>query len=226
MRLFPTPAVVPLLAALLTLTTLATPARGASTSCPERTSPVTVTVRFEQATPVYNNRQSRQWIAKMTHASQKGSRPVGLTTTRIQHRIHATFEVRSDPDRRHHCTTLTDVEMRMGFADTTVYIAREYQPGSCPYQAIYRHEAEHVRIHNTIRQRYLPRIEKTMQIAANRIAPRRSRRSKQDQRRILAELKRSAGIVEQTLTLALTRAQAAIDTPQSYASVQAQCKKW
>ncbi len=218
------------LASLALLTALLShPAAAASRAapvCPPRTVPVTVDLEFQEAVPVYDNRKNLDWIAREARTNRRTGNPVGLTTTRLYHRLDAHFQTENDLSGRSHCTTLVKVRLLMGYTETVVHIASKYAPGSCQYWTIHHHEADHVRILNLIRQRFLPRIQRTMAVFANRIPIHHGDRPKRDQRRILKRLDRSARIIEKTMARALNRAHAAIDTPQNYARIRAQCPKW
>ncbi|WP_121459589.1 hypothetical protein [Azonexus fungiphilus] len=49
-------------------------------------------------------------------------------------------------DRRHECASFA-IEVEYGFDPVTVYVGREFPPGTCGHDEIYRHELRHVEVY-------------------------------------------------------------------------------
>lgn len=112
--------------------------------------------------------------------------------------------------------------MRYGFSPMTVYVAREFPPGSCAYREIHAHEMRHVRAY----QDHLKAIEKpiadALQARFAGTAPWRgpkgeanARLQQELQERWVPYVKREINKVD--------AAQALIDTPEEYARVAESC---
>lgn len=194
--------------------------------CKTSSTPVRVVVRFDAAKPYIDRSRSRQWIRRKARERDTRRHPVGLTEVRLTHRMSTQFETCSDTVRRKHCVYLTEVSLVLGYEDTKVYIAREYPPGRCEYQAIYQHEANHVRILNAHQQRFLGLFRKDLRRLVRRLKPHLSRNAQKERKRIIRQLEREVRQRMRRLEKSLKAAHAAIDTDQNYADVQAGCGQW
>ncbi len=193
--------------------------------CPPTDKIVTVEVRFDQAQPFVDDSQSRSWIQGRARALHH---PIGLTVSRLAHTLTAQFETGSTADHQRQCVTLRSVSLALGYPSTRIYIANEYRPGSCAYQAIHRHEMEHVRILNHFQEKVLPiwRAHLHTLVQAYERKPLLSTEPHKTQQQVLHELDQAVRKEIQHLDKEQKAAQAAIDTPQNYAKVRASCPQW
>ncbi|MEO5362225.1 MAG: hypothetical protein H7838_01175 [Magnetococcus sp. DMHC-8] len=193
--------------------------------CPVSEQAVQVEVRFAPAQPFVDDSQSAAWIQNAARALHH---PIGLTVSRLAHTLTAHFEVRATANRRARCVHLRSVSLELGYPNTKIYIADGYPPGGCAYQAIHRHEMEHVRILNAHQENALPAWRTRLQALARAQAqrPLLSENPQQAQQQILHEMEAGVQKEIRQLDKAQKAAQAAIDTPQSYADVRASCRKW
>ena len=189
-------------------------------------TPVQATVSFSKAQPFVDESRSRQWIRKKSRERSAQRHPVGLTETHLVHRMTTRFTICSDKRRREQCVYLAEISLVVKYPDTKVYIAREYRPGSCEYQAIYQHEAEHVRILNAHQARFLPSFRAYVRHLSREIRPRSSKNARKAQKKIMRKLKRSVKKEIQRLERSLKSAHSAIDTAKNYAKVQKLCRNW
>jgi len=124
------------------------------------------------------------------------------------------------------CVWLRKLDLRLGYASTTIYLDRRYRRGSCAYEAVLEHENEHVAInHRTFRQ-FIPRVRRGLE---------RALRAKQ----VIAVRDEDAAqgvygaVVDDALAPHLARFEAArerlhaqLDSPASYAQLQDRCRDW
>ena len=141
----------------------------------------------------------------------------GTATVRFETRVSSYV----DPSGRWACAS-PQLTVRYGFSPMTVYVAREFPPGSCAYREIHEHEMRHVRAY----QAHLKAIEKTLADALQaRFAgtgPWRGPRGETNAR-LQAELQeRWVPFVKREINK-VDAAQALIDTPEEYARVAASC---
>ena len=126
-----------------------------------------------------------------------------------------------DASGRWECAS-PQITVRYGFSPMTVYVAREFPPGSCAYREIHAHEMRHVRAY----QDHLKAIEKpiadALQARFAGTAPWRgpkgeanARLQQELQERWVPYVKREINKVD--------AAQALIDTPEEYARVAESC---
>ncbi|MBF0401978.1 MAG: hypothetical protein HQL90_14585 [Magnetococcales bacterium] len=194
-----------------------------SPACPAAETPVNVEVRFDSANPFIDDSRSRAWIQ---NKARQLHHPVGLTESRLAHTLTAHFEIRSTGKTQTRCIYLKSISLILGYPSIKIYIANAYQAGSCEYQAIHRHEVEHVRIINGHQERSLPQWQSQLQALARTIRPLPSNNPQQAQQGILQKLDQAVRKEIQRSEKILKAQQAAIDTTQSYAKVQASCRQW
>ena len=150
-----------------------------------------------------------------------GQQVLGLTRGTATVRFETRVSSYVDPSGRWECAS-PQLTVRYGFSPMTVYVAREFPPGSCAYREIHEHEMRHVRAY----QAHLKAIEKTLADALQaRFAgtgPWRDPRGETNAR-LQAELQeRWVPFVKREINK-VDAAQALIDTPEEYARVAASC---
>lgn len=195
-------------------------------ACTTHPDTIRVTVQFDQAHPFIDGRRSKRWIRRRASGRIQGAHPVGLTETQLVHKMAATFTVCSSTADPRQCVYLSEVTLTVAYTDTKVYIAHEYPPGSCEYQAIYRHEADHVRILNSHQARFLPMLRADLRALVRTLRPASSHRTHHAQKKIMRHLERLMRKKFRRLERSLSKAHAAIDTQANYTQVQSQCRNW
>ncbi|MDH3474693.1 MAG: hypothetical protein OEM59_13490 [Rhodospirillales bacterium] len=153
-------------------------------------------------------------------------RVLGLTKSNLEVATLATYL--TYPAESGLCFWVGRIGVMLRYHSLDVYVAREYRSDSCAYRAILEHEKQHVAIARRNIQRYLPRIKSAL---ASLIIP-KARTPKlvasmaageADMERILDKLMTP---IQNEIDAVLTREQAKIDTPESYARVRAKCSDW
>lgn len=122
------------------------------------------------------------------------------------------------------CIWLRRVEIKLAVPEVTVYVASEYQPGNCEYNAVLAHENEHVRINTEVMTVRARTLETELKAAVGKLAP---LVSKMEPR--AAVEKELGGLVERHLAEMNTerdRRNAAIDSDHSYRTVAQKCRNW
>jgi hypothetical protein len=146
-----------------------------------------------------------------------------LGLTRATSRVN--FEIKTssylDHSGRWECSS-PQITVIYGFSPMTVYVAKEFPKGSCPYNEVYQHELRHVKTY----QDHLVTIEKDLaDTLRQRFATGSVWRAPKGQTRLMLEkemnerwlpfIKRAIERVES--------AQSLIDTPEEYARVSGAC---
>jgi len=142
-----------------------------------------------------------------------------LATSRVNFEIKTSSYV--DHTGRWECSS-PQITVIYGFSPMTVYVAKEFPKGSCPYNEVYQHELRHVKTY----QDHLVSIEKDLaDTLRQRFATGSVWRAPKGQTRLLLEkemnerwlpfIKREIERVES--------AQKLIDTPEEYARVSGAC---
>lgn len=186
----------------------------------------TIGLTTQLAEPQLFNEVDRRGLTAQAGNSLKGDKlEAGLTRTETEFRLVPTVTWIAMPGERH-CLALARIEASWIQTKVRVDVAREYKPGSCQYREVKAHEMEHVRLTRERFQAQVPRLELALrqlladtppmvvtdpEQAANRLTERLMARLQP----LLAEFKAETG-----------RANAAIDTPESYRAVSARCENW
>ncbi|HEX6734557.1 MAG TPA: hypothetical protein VF096_07070 [Azonexus sp.] len=89
--------------------------------------------------------------------ARPGQQVLGLTRGLASASLSARTPTLIDNARRWECAS-PQITLRYGFTPITVYVAREFPPGSCAYREIYEHEMRHVRTY----QEHIARIEQLL----------------------------------------------------------------
>ncbi|MBF0182857.1 MAG: hypothetical protein HQM06_00505 [Magnetococcales bacterium] len=193
--------------------------------CPASERSVAVSVRFESGQPFVDDIHSLAWIQEQAKGMHQ---PIGLTVSRLKHTLQGVFEWRSSEDRKNRCLYLRSLTLELSYPELKVYIANAYRPGSCEYQAIYRHEMEHVRILKRHHELYVPHLRERLQAMVYRQEAERLSASQMEQKKqeVLQRLDQEIQRELHRLDGRQKAAQAEIDTPRSYAKVRAECRHW
>ncbi|WP_153188682.1 hypothetical protein [Candidatus Magnetaquicoccus inordinatus] len=198
---------------------------GESTLCPPATEGVKIQAQFATGRPFIDDHRSQGWIQEQSKGMHH---PIGLTVSRLQHTLLGVFEWRATAEGEKRCLYLRSLRLDLSYPDLKVYIANNYRPGSCEYQAIYRHEMEHVRILNQHQEGYVQHLRDRLQSLAQKQKAVVLEKGMLEQKKqeILQRLDQEVKRELQRLDTKQKTAQAEIDTPRSYAQVRADCQRW
>ncbi|MBF0382136.1 MAG: hypothetical protein HQL69_14020 [Magnetococcales bacterium] len=195
-------------------------------TCPTSVQDVEVTAKFVKATPTINNQVSQRRLSRKMGRRKDGSMTLGLTQSGLYIKVLSTFLVRNSRATKISCVSLKEVQVEYGFKKTGILIDKHYRPGSCEYDVIYQHEAQHVNIMNTKGKSYYRWIKHEMAKRVAFIKQRKTKRARRAQRKIAAQVKKVAqGLVAQ-MNKSLSAAHAVIDTPENYRRTQELCSNW
>ncbi|HOY02462.1 MAG TPA: hypothetical protein PLV36_13295 [Zoogloea sp.] len=150
-----------------------------------------------------------------------GKQVLGLTRGTATVRFESRITAYTDPGGRWECAS-PQLTVTYGFSPMTVYVAREFPPGSCAYKEIHEHELRHVRAY----QAHLLRIEQELADTLKRrfvtdgpwrgpVGQARARLQQELEERWAPYIRREMNKVD--------AAQALIDTPEEYARVAESC---
>jgi hypothetical protein len=190
---------------------------------PDRGFKVRVSIAIP--TPPINHSLSR---AELTARSFHGpdAQVLGLMVPDLS--VETRVEQASEVVDGHICYWLESVYVDLVYKSIEVFVAREYRKGSCEYEAILRHEQEHVDIARDNLERYKPKVRAAL---TSLLLPTPQRPVELaslggGEEPFDALFKNVLEPVYKNMQADLTRAQASIDTPASYALVRASCTNW
>ncbi len=190
-----------------------------------------VTARIDPGQVVYDHSRDRAGIQALRRQNGRvgaspGQIPVGLTSANLAFRMETRVAV-TRQSRKRYCADLAKLDASLGFDWIRVHVTRDYARGSCPYKAIVDHERRHVAVFQGTLKRYAETFRRTLRREADRLAPvalsapgDRAAQILQD--RLHNRLKPLLRRIEQSLE----DANAALDSPKSYARDHARCRDW
>lgn len=209
---------------------VAAPLAAAAAECPSRgfpPQPTAVTLNTRLAEPqVYNEVDRKGLTVQAGNPLRRDRLEAGLTRTETEFRVTPTVTWMQLPGGRH-CMALARLDAHWIQTKVRVDVAREYRPGTCQYREVHAHEMEHVRLNRESFLSQVPRLEAELRRVAGETRPfvvgddpnlAASRLTESLMARLqplLAQFKAETA-----------RANAGIDTPESYQAVSARCESW
>ena len=155
-----------------------------------------------------------------------GKRVLGMADTGLEFGWSVRFEWQQWGDG--FCFWVRRTELAIRHPSPDIYVAREYRRGSCPYRTILAHERQHMRISREQIDRYLPRLRWVLTslripTAERPIFVTSAEAAKSEVRTLMKEL---AEPLFQEMRQAMRKAQAKLDSPDSYRRLRKKCKRW
>lgn len=197
---------------------------------PMPTDPVAVEVVYDIPAPSYRYDLNKQALTDM--ARSRGSAhgmdqiALGLTQSAPYWAFETEVTTRAYHGSKTACIQPTRIIATLGFRALSVFVASEYPPGSCPFEAVREHEEAHVAIHRQALDAYAKRAQDVLGREAARIRPIATENPENAQQAILARLNAAMNKVFTDYNAYSRRENAKIDTRESYARTKALCADW
>lgn len=205
---------------ILALLALAPPVSAADL-CADLPKP-SVTIKRLEAPIALNTTYGYKSLTNLGSArARPGQQVLGLTRGNATARFASNTPAVIDASGRWECAS-PQIVLTYGFSPLTVYIAREFPPGSCAHKEIHEHEMRHVQTYQT----HLADIEKNLTETLNaRFATGAGWRGPAGQAaaRLQSELNERWLPYVQREIQKVDAAQALIDTAEEYARVTNAC---
>ena len=153
-------------------------------------------------------------------------RPLGLTVAPFTGNIATSFRY-SRVQGGGHCVWLVAATVTIGFKDLTVYLNRDYAPGSCQYETVLTHEMEHVNLSRDTVRKYLPKLRaKLLMVVRGKpyIRVLGGRRQARDAYILLLQQQLRGTLNE--MEAERRRKNKKIDTRASYQELSTKCAEW
>lgn len=151
--------------------------------------------------------------------------PLGLTLTTFSYEVSPKVIAYPMKGRRY-CAMPTEIRIKMGYPKFEILIDRRYRRGTCQFNAIRDHENEHVDLYLDTLDRMTPWLESRILGEVNRIKPIIETSPDRAAKYFTLILMKTIGAVAKKLSTKAARANARIDTAQSYQLIQSQCARW
>ena len=238
---FPRPVRAGHAAAVLALVLLlASPARGEECRSPLADGEPDIEFKIEAGPVSWHNDKNRDQLRVLR--ANSGAKvaavgphwqSIGLTLNSyilaVEVRVAATAlspARKSDKNSPAYCARLTSATVRFGTQRTNVYVAREYQPGSCAHEIVRDHEGRHVAIYQDAVERYAPLIEKKLQASARALRPVRVATAQDGAERLRKALHDDLSQIFDAMGRETERENGALDTPAAYGAERKRCSDW
>ena len=91
--------------------------------------------------------------------------------TKANFGINYAFDIKSASIGQGYCIAISSIDFQMGYRTLEVLIDEKYKPGSCEYNAVRKHEDEHVIIYQDTLATYIPLIRDEVRIAGMNLRP-------------------------------------------------------
>ena len=164
-------------------------------------------------------------LGQMAFHGGKG-RILGLAnaTPNIQWKI----KFSSKKHKKSYCFWIDRVDMTLSYPTPDLYVAREYRPGSCQYNAVLEHEKDHYRTTRRVLQQFAPRFRSALISQTIPTGMRPVVVDSPDDAKLKARaiMRRHATPLIADLKKSLRRAQGELDSPMGYREVFNQCRSW
>lgn len=184
-----------------------------------------VTVRLKTAKTKYIKNYNAKTINQIHKNAGQGT-ILGLAGGPISIEMNGQYEIRTS--NRKSCVQLSNVDV-MFWAKPVIVIASNFPKGSCEYRAVLAHEQKHIRTTRKFIREFAPKLRREVHdiIDNSRDHMVVSTESLQYAQKQIQEpiIKRLIAYQNEIMPILQNR-QNAIDTPEEYERVAAQCDNW
>jgi hypothetical protein len=206
-----------------------TPVMAADASCPPYTRAIDVNFKTDAPRPSYDNSLNITGIRNLIQSH--GMRPTGshteaLGVTFVTPSFGIEAHTQFEPRGQGYCVYLTQIDANFGFRSMDVYVASEYPPGSCEYNAVLDHENQHVAINNRNLRVTAPRVRAELERLLSLEKPVYASDGRDVTKERLAALSRAMDDMLNQFGDRLAQDNATIDTVDNYAAISDICKDW
>lgn len=148
----------------------------------------------------------------------------GLMSGGLQ--MKSNIQIAWETDKRSACFWYHTIEVIMHI-DPTIYIAKEFSPGSCMYNAVLAHEMKHIETDREVAKYWRPRLQRYLQQQIDRVGvygPVPAARQVEVRAKMTQLMKTSMEQASQPIDTDRRARQQAIDNRAEYERVNALCR--
>jgi hypothetical protein len=203
---------------------------GAAQPCAPYSRPIKIDFKVLSPTPSYNNRLTIQGIHNMFRSLADQpllarERALGLTYAETAYGAEAHSSATTVKGGGY-CVYLTGLDLEFGFKRMEVYVAAEFEPGTCEYKSVLDHENQHVAVHRTVLRDFAPRFRVEVEKVLRAQAPVYTRDAQAGMDQALAAVdKGMSGMLGQFQKLVAV-GNAPLDSPTNYEAIGRLCENW
>ncbi len=216
----------PLAGLLLALTGSGWAGPAAGAVCPPAAGTYRVDVRTELPPVVIRHDHSRAQLGLLAFHGPT-NRVLGVTASNLRNATAIRYGHRP-LDGEGNCFWVDRIEITLRYEALDVYIASEYPPGSCQYQAILSHENKHVAAARALLDDYVQEIRSVLTSLAipKPRAPRLVETVSEARQLTQATIENLLRPVFERLRKTMEDTQGRIDSRGEYRRVEKQCANW
>lgn len=210
------------LAVVPTLVAAPEPAMAQKQRCPSVPDPE-FRLDVKRPAPAIVRQRSSAELRNMS-AFEGHDATLGLYASQLKTSMRLNYQMREQSGTT--CLSIADAEITIAYAERTIYVARELQPGTCSYDVTLDHERRHARTDDEVLDSEIPRLKRALIDAVRKIDVVGPIPSKS----VAAERDALGRTLQQTLEKATARmeevrrtAQGKLDTPDAYRRDNARC---
>jgi len=211
--------------AVACITASAPGATAAECEAPDDASSFVVNVHIDPGKPNISNKLSK---AQLSGALSHGRRRqiLGVMQGDVDLRWRINYKIEEFRDGI--CFWVASADIELAYRQLDVYIAREYEPGSCQYEAILDHENEHVQVARSIMSPYAQQIRASLTTLSipTRDLPSVADTAEQAHAQVNAVFRQQLMPVREQMYQVVRARQADVDTRENYGRTFRQCRKW
>lgn len=161
------------------------------------------------------------------HSSRNGGRTTGLASSVVGTRISMEYEGETSKENLY-CLRVKKINFNF-FVEPKIYIASNFKRGSCEYNAVIKHEREHIDIIKGAHKDYVPEFKSFVKDIARELPsffpmPLTSMDSAKDE--ISAFIQERVGDFMNVVNEDVAERQSEIDTDDEYRKISDRCHRW
>jgi len=204
-------------------------ASAAAPRCPPYSKAITLDFVVLSPKPVYNNRLT---VAGIRNLFRQHTDPVlgpherALGITYAQTSYSAEARSQATTVRGGYCVYLTSLDVKFGFKRMEVYVASEFEPGTCEYRSVLDHENQHVSVNIGTLREYAPRFRGQVENILSRQQPVFTANAQAGMDVALQNVENAMSALLDQFQDSMASRNAPLDSNSNYAATGALCKNW
>lgn len=205
------------------------PQARAQSECPPYDKVIRVTFKTLDPDPSFSNALNvtslREFLRTRGYVfSGQHQKTLGLTS--YQTAFSLSGRTTAIPVKRGFCVYLSEVTAEYGYRNHDVFVASEFPPGSCEYNAILDHENQHVAINRAAVREGGPRLRHELEQMLTSAVPRFTREPQAGTEIALSDIYAALNLTVDAVAASQNLKNAALDSTGNYEAIGDLCNEW
>ena len=198
--------------------------------CAPYSKPISIDFKVLSPTPIYNNRLTVLGIRNMFRAHTDPvlgphERALGITYAETTYGAEAHSSATTVKGGGY-CVYLTGLDIQFGFKRMEVYVAAEFEPGTCEYKSVLDHENQHVSVNRTTLRDFAPRFRAKVEKLLRAQVPVYTRDAQAGMDQALASVDKGMSVLLNQFQKLTGDRNASLDSASNYAATGKLCENW